>query len=84
MGLLLLLSVFTGIVTLGLTTATPASATTLTQCIDPASGGTSQTFVEGTAATYSVECEGESGFRAPRPTPRPSPSAPAPCPPLET
>ena len=62
MGLLLLLSVFTGIVTLGLTTAaTPASATTITQCIDPASGGTSQTFVEGTAATYSVECEGESG-----------------------
>jgi chitinase len=62
MGLLLLLSVFTGIVTLGLTTAaTPASATTITQCIDPASGGTSQNFVEGTAATYSVECEGESG-----------------------
>jgi len=61
MGLLLLLSVFTGVLTLSVTAATPASATTLTQCIDPASGGTSQTFVEGTAATYSVECEGESG-----------------------
>ncbi len=33
-----------------------------TTCIDPASGGSSVTFVEGTNATYNVECEATSGI----------------------
>jgi hypothetical protein len=39
---------------------TVAAATTT--CIDPASGGSSVTFVEGTHATYTVECETQSGI----------------------
>ena len=60
-GLILLIGTFAGITVEAVIAASPASATTITQCTAPASGGTAQTFVEGTAATYSVACEGESG-----------------------
>jgi uncharacterized repeat protein (TIGR01451 family) len=60
-GLILLIGTFAGITVEAVIAASPASATTITQCTAPATGGTAQTFVEGTAATYSVACEGESG-----------------------
>ena len=47
-------------IVVALTTTTAAAAQALT-CIDPASGGTAATFVVGTAATYLVECEEETG-----------------------
>ena len=43
--------------------ATPAAAAQANGCIDPATGGSSQTFVEGVpSSTYTVECEEETGI----------------------
>ncbi len=43
--------------------ASPAAAAQANACIDPATGGSSQTFVEGVpSSTYTVECEEETGI----------------------
>ena len=56
-------SLVTGLLTsLGIAlTATPALAAQALTCIDPAAAGSSATFIVGTAAKYTVECEEETG-----------------------
>ena len=59
--LILLIGTFAGLTVEAVVTAGPAFAATTTVCTAPASGGTSQTFIVGTANTYSVACYGQSG-----------------------
>ncbi len=61
LGMLLVLSAFTGTVALGITTATPAFAAGTYTCTTPASGGTAVTFYTGVANSESVVCYGTSG-----------------------
>ena len=62
LGLLLVLSVFGGTITLALTGATPAvAAGASTLCSTPASGGTSVSFYEGGSNSTTVVCYGISG-----------------------
>ncbi len=62
LGLLLLLSTFSGALALSVTNATPAFAATPTYaCSTPASGGTSTTWVTGVANSTTIVCYGTSG-----------------------
>ena len=60
LAVVLVLGVFGGAVSLALTSSPAFAAGTYT-CTAPASGGTSTTFLEGVANTYSVSCYGTSG-----------------------
>jgi hypothetical protein len=59
--MLLILGIFGTSITLAVTGATPAFAAGTYTCTAPASGGTSTTFIEGSASSYSVACYGKSG-----------------------
>ncbi len=63
LGPILLMGTLAGTAIEATIAAAPAAAAQANGCIDPATGGSSQTFVEGVpSSTYTVECEEETGI----------------------
>ncbi len=63
LGIVLIVGTFAGFTVDAVLTAGPAAAAQANSCIDPASGGTAQTWHEGvTGSSYTVECEEETGI----------------------